>query len=68
MTKDRIDGKITIGEIEEVIFKFRSGKITKACSSYESWEQYSETNTLIDPDVLDATFDALRRCGYLEDE
>lgn len=64
---DRIDGKVTIGEIDEVIFKFKSGKVAKATSCYESWEQYG--NVLIDPSVLDATFDALREQGYIgEDE
>lgn len=66
MTGDYKNGLVTVGEIDEVIFKFKSEKVAKAYPSYESWQQ--DGNVMIDPDVLDVTFGALHDCGYLEEQ
>lgn len=66
MTKDYIDGKVTVGEIDEVIFKFKSGKIARAFYNVSgSWTQSGDV--LIDPAVLDETFGALQDYGYIEE-
>lgn len=63
---DRLEGKVTIGEIKEVHFVLESGKVAKAWpDGYGSWGQSGEI--LIDPDVLDATFKALKEQGYISD-
>jgi hypothetical protein len=63
--EDKLVGKVTVGKITQVLFKYASGK--KAAAFYddcsESWIQ--ETKTLMDPDVLDATFNALKDKGYV---
>ena len=66
MIKDRKDGSVTIGEIEEVIFKLKSGKTARAYPCYESWIQSGDI--YIDSDVLDATFGALRESGYISED
>jgi hypothetical protein len=64
--EDYVDGKITIGEIDEVIFKFKSGKVAKACPSLGSWQQYG--TALIDSSVLDVTFEALHDEEYISED
>jgi hypothetical protein len=61
--KDREDGKVTIGPISQVTFKLESGKECYAYWNGYSWEQYG--GFLIDPDVLDATFNELQKQGYI---
>jgi len=63
-SSDRLEGKVTIGEIKEVHFILESGKVARAWpDGYGAWGQGG--NFLIDPDVLDATFNALKDQGYV---